>query len=61
MVIMSTGETEMKKLYTIKTPSVGDKDYRVVHIATGKSVYYGTRAECAGWIERNGHDDSEVL
>jgi len=49
------------KLYAIKNPSVGDSDYRVAHVKTGKVVFYGTRAECKEWIEHNGHlDDSEI-
>jgi hypothetical protein len=51
----------MAKLYRITNPSVGDTDYRVIHIKTGKSVYYGTKTECREWIEHNGHlDDSEI-
>jgi hypothetical protein len=28
----------------------------VVRISDDKPVFYGTRSECADWIERNGHD-----
>ena len=44
--------------YRIAKPSAfGGKDHAVVHIATGKAVFYGSKRQCVEWIERNGHDE----
>lgn len=51
----------VKIIYKVKNPRAGDPDHKVIHIPTGKPVFYGKRSECNEWIEHNGHlDDSEV-
>lgn len=50
----------MTNFYAIKRPSVGATDFMVAHIATGKVVFYGSKAKCREWIERNGHDEDAI-
>lgn len=35
----------------------GNKGWKVVKTSTGTNVFFGTKQECAEWIERNGHDE----
>ncbi len=46
----------MTKLYVIRKAG---NEYAVHHVKTWKRVFYGTRAQCAEWIEHIGNDDSE--
>lgn len=43
-----------ERLYAIHWQMGGN--YAVIRLSDGRAVFYGTRAECKGWIERNGHD-----
>ena len=33
------------------------KNYKVVLVRIGATVFYGTKAECQEWVEYNGHDE----
>jgi hypothetical protein len=48
-----------KSLYTIAVcmDETVDEDWVVIRKSDGLSVYYGTRAECVEWVERNGADE----
>lgn len=39
-------------------PRSPDEAYKVVNRWDLRPVFYGTRKECAEWIERNGHDEA---
>jgi hypothetical protein len=44
-------------LYLVRKDQKSD-DYQVIfNKVGGRVVFYGTRAECLSWIERNGHDE----
>jgi hypothetical protein len=50
----------MAKLFKIRRSRFLD-GWSVFHIATGRQAFYGTKGQCQGWIERNGHDESEYV
>lgn len=47
------------QLYGVRQVPVlnGDVDHCVFLKSTKRAVFFGTKAECLEWIERNGHDE----
>ena len=46
-------------LYAIRKLNVlnSDTDHCVYLKRTNRAVFFGTKAECNEWLERNGHDE----
>lgn len=49
--------TTTYKLKTTGAMTDGYVEWQVIHVRSGKAVYFGSYGDCQQWIEYNGHDD----